>query len=54
VDDIEVTVDGRIFVRAERSGQGDDRVYTLTYKATDAAGNFAYSSATVTVPHDQR
>lgn len=53
-DDVETTLDGRIFVRAERSGKGNDRVYTVTYKSTDATGNFAFGSATVTVPHDQR
>jgi len=35
-------------VRAER-----DRVYTVTYTATDKAGNVTQKSATVTVPHDQ-
>lgn len=49
-DDVQITPDGRIFVRAERSGTGNGRVYTITYKATDASGNVAYASATVTVP----
>lgn len=53
-NDINITTDGRIFVRAERSGSGNDRIYTITYKATDASGNFAFGSATITVPHDQR
>jgi RecA/RadA recombinase len=35
-------------VRAER-----DRVYTVTYTATDKAGNKTVKTATVTVPHDQ-
>lgn len=39
--------------RAERSGSGDGRVYTLTYKGTDAAGNTATTSCTVTVPKAQ-
>jgi len=51
-DDIEITADGRIFVRGERSGSGNDRIYTITYKATDASGNFAFGSGTITVPHD--
>ncbi len=38
-------------VRAERSGTGKGRVYTLTYQATDKAGNSATCSATVRVPH---
>jgi hypothetical protein len=51
--DIEV-VDGFTFnLRAERSGKGQDRVYTITYEVTDACGNSTMASATVTVPHDQ-
>jgi hypothetical protein len=37
------------FLRAERL-DGEARVYTLTYEATDAAGNSARCSARVTVP----
>jgi hypothetical protein len=40
--------------RAERNGTLRDRVYTLTYRAVDNAGNAATTSCTVTVPHDQR
>jgi len=40
-------------LRRERSGRGNDRIYTITYKATDAAGNVSRASATVTVPHNQ-
>jgi hypothetical protein len=40
-------------LRAERSGTGTGRVYTITYQATDACGNSKTASATVTVPHDQ-
>lgn len=53
-NDIHITADGRIFVRAERSGSGNERIYTVTYKATDASGNFAFDSAIITVPHDRR
>lgn len=35
-------------LRAEKS-----RIYTITYTATDKAGNKAVESVTVTVPHDQ-
>jgi hypothetical protein len=35
-------------VRAEK-----DRVYTVTYTATDKAGNVTPKTATITVPHDQ-
>jgi hypothetical protein len=37
-------------VRAERCGSCTGRVYTVTYKVTDEAGNFSYATATVTVP----
>ena len=49
-----VVEDGKIYLRAERSGLGNDRIYTITYRARDAAGNTAVASATVTVPHDRR
>ena len=52
-DDIEVDEDGNIFLRAERSGTGEGRVYTLVYSAVDDAGNSASASATVVVPHSQ-
>ncbi|MBI5204291.1 MAG: hypothetical protein HZA11_05170 [Nitrospirae bacterium] len=51
-NDIVVNADGTISLRAERSGTGNGRVYTITYKATDLAGNVTVSSATVVVPHD--
>lgn len=50
--DIEITEDGKIFLRAERDGKGTGRIYTITYSATDIAGNKSTTSATVTVPHD--
>jgi hypothetical protein len=53
VDDVQVTPDGQIFVRAERSGTGGGRVYTITYRAIDAAGNVAFASANVVVPKNQ-
>ncbi|HEY6251272.1 MAG TPA: hypothetical protein VI685_15050 [Candidatus Angelobacter sp.] len=40
-------------LKAERSGNGTGRVYTITAAASDLAGNVANSSATCTVPHDQ-
>ncbi|HKQ97816.1 MAG TPA: S8 family serine peptidase [Candidatus Polarisedimenticolia bacterium] len=43
-----------IRLRAERDGHGAGRVYMLTYRAVDAAGNSAPALATVTVPRDQR
>lgn len=51
--DIKITPDGRVFLRAERSGTGTGRVYTLTYKASDAAGNVTQATAEVKVPHNK-
>jgi PKD repeat protein len=51
--DIEIRSDGKIFLRAERSGGGNGRVYTLTYSATDSAGNVTYSTTQVKVPKNQ-
>jgi hypothetical protein len=49
-----VVENGRIFLRAERSGTArQDRVYTIVYRATDLAGNVGTGSAVVTVPHDR-
>jgi len=52
-NDIVINADGSILLRAERSGRGDGRIYTITYRATDAAGNSTTASATVTVPHNK-
>lgn len=41
-------------LRATRSGKGSGRVYTITVRCTDAAGNYSDDTVTVTVPHDQR
>jgi hypothetical protein len=53
VNDILVKENGDIYLRAERSGKNSDRIYTLTYTASDASGNTAIASATVTVPHNK-
>jgi hypothetical protein len=50
----EGTNDNQVSLRAERSGSGPGRTYTLTYRATDRSGNSAAAAATVTVPHDRR
>jgi predicted extracellular nuclease len=49
-DDIVITDSDTFQLRAERSGTGTGRVYTVTYRATDACGNSTTASATVTVP----
>jgi len=51
---IQIGDDGSIYLRAERSGTGSGRIYTITYQAVDYSGNAAVARATVTVPHDQR
>jgi hypothetical protein len=53
VDDIVIDENDCFRLRAERQGGGDGRVYTITYCATDAAGNVGCGEATVTVPHDR-
>ena len=40
-------------LRAERSGKGRARTYTITVRCTDASGNSATKTVTVRVPHDQ-
>ena len=40
-------------LRAERYGTGDGRTYTITYEATDAAGNKAQAIVNVLVKHSQ-
>jgi hypothetical protein len=44
--------DHHLQLRAERSGNGTGRIYTITITATDAAGNSANATTKVTVPHD--
>jgi len=49
-----VTDDRQFSLAAKRAGTNlAGRIYTVTYSATDASGNKATASATVTVPHDQ-
>ena len=52
--DAEITDDGRILLRAERSGRGDGRVYVITVTATDACGNSASSMVSVKVNHNKK
>lgn len=40
-------------VRAERSGQGDGRLYTITFMADDGRGGTCTGTVDVCVPHDQ-
>jgi hypothetical protein len=50
-----VVIDARrLQLRAERSGTGTGRVYTLTVTCGDASGNLATRQLGVTVPKNQR
>ena len=49
-----ITGDMTVDLRAERSGVGDGRVYTITVRCFDEVGNVSENTVTVTVPHDQR
>jgi hypothetical protein len=49
-NDIVITDQTTFQLRAERSENGSGRVYTITYRATDACNNETTRSATVTVP----
>lgn len=40
-------------LRSERKGNGNGRVYTITFKVADASGNVRTATARVTVPHSQ-
>lgn len=40
-------------LRAERSGRGHGRIYTITVECTDAAENTSSQTVDVTVPHDR-
>ena len=44
---------GKLRLRAERSGSGFGRTYTITLIASDDAGNETTDSTTVFVPHDR-
>jgi hypothetical protein len=51
--DWQILNNGCINLRAERSGTGTGRIYTITFMATDAHGNTsAPATITVKVPHD--
>jgi len=53
-NDIVIAADCKsVQLRSERSGNGSGRVYTITFKVTDASGNVSTATAKVTVPHSQ-
>lgn len=49
-NDIVINPDGTILLRAERSGGGNGRIYSINYVATDMGGNQTYGTAEVVVP----
>lgn len=48
-----LTSDLLFSLRAERTGHGGGRTYTITYSVSDSCGNRAEASAIVVVPHDR-
>ena len=53
INDIVIVDDFNFQLRAERSGIGTGRIYTITYQVTDVCGNSTTQSVTVTVPLSQ-
>jgi hypothetical protein len=51
--DWEITGDLTVNLRAERTGKGSGRIYTITVMCTDASGNSSTGTVTVTAPHDK-
>jgi hypothetical protein len=50
--DWEVIDEHHVKLRAERAGNGDGRIYTITITSTDDCGNVATATTTVLVPHN--
>jgi hypothetical protein len=48
--DWEIVNPHKVRLRAERSGAGTGRIYTITVTCTDASGNQTIKTTTVTVP----
>ena len=48
-----ITGDLTVKLRAERSGKGNGRIYTITVECADSSGNNSTDTAKVTVPHDK-
>jgi len=51
--DWSITGNLRLNLRAERSGTGGGRLYTIKVRCTDASGNSATKDAIVAVPHNK-
>lgn len=52
--DWEITGNLTVNLRAERSGTGSGRVYTMNIECTDESGNSSVETVEVTVPHDKK
>lgn len=52
--DAEITSGNQVLLRAERSGDGDGRVYVITLTPTDTSGNSLSSSIGVRVNYDKK
>jgi hypothetical protein len=53
-NDIVIAADCKsVQLRSERMGDGNGRVYNITFKVTDTSGNVSTTTARVTVPHSQ-
>jgi len=52
-NDIQIVDNHHVRLRAERSGGGTGRIYTITITCTDSGGGVSTKTVTVTVPHDQ-
>jgi beta-lactam-binding protein with PASTA domain len=51
--DWQISGDRTVNLRAERSGTGSGRIYTITVGCTDASGNSSTRMVNVTVPHNK-
>jgi uncharacterized repeat protein (TIGR01451 family) len=52
-EDWVVLDDHHVLLRAERSGNGNGRIYTITITCVDSGGNSSSEQVEVTVPHDR-
>jgi len=52
--DWQIVDDHHVRLRAERSGHGSGRIYTIAVTATDGRGGTTTRTVSVSVPHDKR